>query len=134
MNRLLCCPGRIRAIVVGLAVRFGPRFVTAGPPRLSRSAAFISQAARTSRIQRLFCVEPAALSTRPTPSKIIDSAQSMMKQLREHEALELVLAQAQPPVLQCGAATGFDWGDPRCRRKMVSATMLNTAKNSLCQF
>ena len=32
------------------------------------------------------------------------------------------------------AATGFDWGEPRSLRKMVSTTTDTIAKNSLCQF
>jgi hypothetical protein len=41
---------------------------------------------------------------------------------------------AYPPVSLIAAATGFDSGDPRCRKKMESATMLPMARNSLCQF
>ena len=38
------------------------------------------------------------------------------------------------PVDLWEAATGFDSGDPRWRRKMESAASEATAKNSLCQF
>ena len=42
---------------------------------------------------------------------------------------------AQPqPVSLCGLSTGFDSGDPRCRRKIDNTTMLAMARNSLCQF
>ncbi len=34
----------------------------------------------------------------------------------------------------CGAATGFDSGDPRCLRKTESTASTPTARNSLCQF
>ena len=38
------------------------------------------------------------------------------------------------PVSACGAATGFDSGEPRWRRKIDSTTIEKTARNSLCQF
>ena len=38
------------------------------------------------------------------------------------------------PVEWWGAPTGFDWVEPRCRRKTVSATNEPTARNSDCQF
>ena len=34
----------------------------------------------------------------------------------------------------CGAATGFDSGEPFWRSQIVSVTIANTARNSLCQF
>ena len=40
----------------------------------------------------------------------------------------------QAPVSECGAATGFDCGEPRSLRKMVNTTTHAIAKNSLCQF
>jgi hypothetical protein len=38
------------------------------------------------------------------------------------------------PVSSWGLSTGFDSGDPRCRRKIERITIAAMAKNSLCQF
>jgi hypothetical protein len=40
----------------------------------------------------------------------------------------------QRPVSECGACTGFDSGDHRCRRYTASHTIEAIARNSLCQF
>ena len=38
------------------------------------------------------------------------------------------------PVCSCGASTGFDSGEPRCRRTTLNSTIAASARNSLCQF
>ena len=38
------------------------------------------------------------------------------------------------PVARCEACTGFDSGDPYCRRKIVNTTIVAIARNSDCQF
>ena len=38
------------------------------------------------------------------------------------------------PVWPCGAETGLDSGEPRCRSQIDKSTMAPTARNSLCQF
>jgi len=50
---------------------------------------------------------------------------------RSRAAAELLL---QCPVSACGACTGFDSGDQRCRRYTASQTIEAMARNSLCQF
>ena len=40
----------------------------------------------------------------------------------------------QRPVSACGACTGLDSGDHRCRRYTASHTIAAMARNSLCQF
>lgn len=41
---------------------------------------------------------------------------------------------SQAPVSAWLAATVFDSGDPRCRRKIENTIRVPTARNSLCQF
>lgn len=41
---------------------------------------------------------------------------------------------AHPPVLEWGAATGFDSGEPRKRRKIERTTRTAVDRNSDCQF
>jgi hypothetical protein len=40
----------------------------------------------------------------------------------------------QPPVLLCGAATGFDWEVLLCLRQCESPIIAPIARNWLCQF
>jgi hypothetical protein len=44
------------------------------------------------------------------------------------------IVKVQEPVSLCGAATGFDSGEPRKRRKIDRTTKTAVERNSDCQF
>lgn len=50
------------------------------------------------------------------------------------DAIFLPINYYYSPVSSFGASTGFDWGDPYCRRNIDRTTIAKTDRNSPCQF
>src|SRR5215218_9985785 len=85
------------------------------------------------------CVDvSAAEGTPPLSAHIVAGPPAWRKGRAPAQAINassLVRLRAQElPVSLCGAATGFDSGDPRWRRKTDNHANEATARNSLCQF
>src|SRR4051812_22449199 len=53
---------------------------------------------------------------------------------RQIRLIRARICSAYFPVSSFGASTGFDSGEPFCRRKIEKNTIAATDKNSLCQF